>query len=115
MPRYKMIAGSRPVAGREDDFNVWYDNEHLPQVVALKGFTKARRLKLAQHVQGAESAPYAAIYEIETDNLGAVLGQFGEAAASGRLTRSDAMDYASASLAIYEEFGDELLHEDVAE
>jgi len=28
---------------REDEFNDWYDLEHLPQVVALPGFVRGRR------------------------------------------------------------------------
>lgn len=108
MPKYRMIALTRPIEGKDAEYNEWYQNVHMPEVVSMKGFTGARRFKLAQHIQGADSFPYAAIYDIETDNLGAMLGQFGEAAASGKMSRSEAMDYASASMSIYEEFGDEV-------
>ena len=32
-------------ADREEEFNAWYDLEHLAQVVALPGFTSARRYR----------------------------------------------------------------------
>ncbi len=108
MPTYKMIALTRSVEGRDDAYNDWYQNVHIPEIVALDGFTGAQRYKLGQHIQGEAQFPYAAIYTIEADDVGAVLGQFGAASASGKLTRSDAMDYASANMAIFEEFGPEV-------
>lgn len=29
--------------GHEDEFNDWYDTEHVPQVTALAGFVRTRR------------------------------------------------------------------------
>ena len=29
--------------GHEDEFNAWYDSEHVPQVTALAGFVRTRR------------------------------------------------------------------------
>jgi hypothetical protein len=110
MAKYRMIAFSRPIEGRENDYNEWYQNVHMPQVVSLDGFVSARRYKLAQHLQGEASLPYAAIYKIETDDLGTMLGHFVAAAKSGQLRRSDAVDYAASQMGIFEEFGEEALH-----
>ena len=32
----------------EDEFNAWYDSEHVPQVTALAGFVRARRYICAE-------------------------------------------------------------------
>ncbi|MDE2597182.1 MAG: hypothetical protein KGL44_09920 [Sphingomonadales bacterium] len=106
MPRYKMIALTNPVEGREDEFNDWYQNVHLPQVCALPGIKGAQRYRSAAALQDPFGRKYLAVYDIETDNLGATLGAFGQAAQSGALTSSDAANNADAYTVIFEEFGE---------
>ena len=38
-----MTAWTHVAPEREEEFNAWYDTEHLPQVVALPGFIRGRR------------------------------------------------------------------------
>jgi len=40
MAKYKMVTLTNPVEGREEAYNDWYQNVHLPEVVAYKGVTK---------------------------------------------------------------------------
>ncbi|MDP7726371.1 DUF4286 family protein [Mycobacterium sp. TY814] len=67
---------------REEEFNTWYDEVHLPELVALDGIVSARRLR---PVNG--EGPYVALYEIEGDDLQAVLQGMGGA----KLTMSSAL------------------------
>lgn len=106
MPRYKMIVLSSPVEGREAEYNDWYQNTHLGEVVALKGILSAQRFRLAKPMGERQAWPHAAIYEIETDDIDAVLREVQEAAASGALGVSDALARELAYAAIYEEFGE---------
>jgi hypothetical protein len=69
---------------REQEYNTWYDEIHLPELVALDGFVSARRLR---PVDG--DGPYVALYEIEGDNLQAVLDNM--IANAGKLHMSDAL------------------------
>jgi hypothetical protein len=69
---------------RDEEYNTWYDEVHLGELVALDGFVSARRLR---PVDG--NGPYVAIYEIEGDNLQAVLDNM--IASAGQLTMSDAL------------------------
>jgi hypothetical protein len=108
MPRYRMIVLSSPNPGREAEYNHWYQHTHLGEVLALRGFRSAQRFRLARQMGERETWPYAAIYEIETDDIDAVLGEVQEAAASGRLGVSDAIARELAYAAIYEEFGGEV-------
>jgi len=60
------IVHTNPVEGRESEFNEWYSERHLRDVVAIPGFVRARRY----HRSDAQFAPlsdfeYVAIYEIE--------------------------------------------------
>ena len=69
---------------REQEYNTWYDDIHLPELVALDGIVSARRLR---PVDG--DGPYVALYEIEGDNLQAVLDNM--IANAGQLHMSDAL------------------------
>jgi hypothetical protein len=105
MPRYRMLVLSRPLPGREAEYNDWYQNVHLGQVLAFEGFESAQRLRLARSMAGGEPHPYGAIYQIDTDDLAGLLQQVQASAGSERLQISEALDTASAFAAIYEEFG----------
>jgi hypothetical protein len=58
---------------REDEFNRWYDEVHLPDLLSVPGIVAARRYRVAP-ARGAEpSSQYLAVYEIEAENPEAVL------------------------------------------
>ncbi len=46
-------------AADEDEFNRWYDEEHIPEKLATPGFLSARRFKVAD-----DSLRYLVIYEL---------------------------------------------------
>ena len=99
-----MIVFSNPVAGREAEYNDWYQNVHLKQVLALAGFKSAQRFRLALNMSQDRAAhPYLAIYEIETDDLAAVMQAVQNTAGTEQLVVSGALDTANAFPAIYEE------------
>ena len=108
MPRYKMVVMTRPVAGREAEYNDWYQNVHLGEMVALPGFTSAQRYRPVCSLVEGEVAPYLAVYEMETDDVGAALQGLQDAALGGRLSMSDARDEnpAHTFAVVYEEFGE---------
>jgi hypothetical protein len=62
----RLIVLTDPVKGREDEYNEWYDGQHLHDVLALKGFRAAQRFRFRPGQLG-KTAPfqYLAIYEVE--------------------------------------------------
>lgn len=68
MPRYILVAMNGPKLGDGNDerFNEWYNKRHLPDILSVPGVLSARRFKV---VRGSVSTPYAAFYEIETDDI----------------------------------------------
>jgi hypothetical protein len=109
MPRYKMVVMSQPLAGRENEYNDWYQNVHLAELVALPGFRSARRFRFARSLVEGEVHPYLAEYEIVTDDIDAVLDSLRSAALGKILTMSDAIDTANTRAVVYELFGDEVV------
>lgn len=67
---------------REQEYNTWYDEVHLGELVALDGIISARRLR---PVDG--DGPYVALYEIEGDDLPAIL----QGMSTAKLTMSSAL------------------------
>jgi hypothetical protein len=80
MESYRFIVLSNPVSGREDEYNDWYSNRHIQDVVEAYGFTAAQRFVLASDPRNPAATPeyqYMAIYEMETDNLAKSLADLG--------------------------------------
>ena len=74
------IALTNPEPGKEAEYNDWYDNIHLPEIVATEGFVSARRFKLsgAQMESFAidkQPYKYMAISELESGAVAAGKGQ----------------------------------------
>jgi hypothetical protein len=68
---YKFVVLTNAVEGREDEYNDWYTNRHLPDVLAIPGIVEAVRFELAGTQRIAPPWPYRylAIYDIETDDI----------------------------------------------
>lgn len=103
MPRYKMVVLSRSVEGREDEFNAWYQHVHLGEMVTFSGFKSAQRFRRVHNLGARETDPYLAIYEIETDDIDAVMSELETRAGAGELTMSEAFAREFVYAAVYEE------------
>jgi hypothetical protein len=93
MTRYVFVVHSNPVEGREDEYNDWYSNRHLDDLRAIPGVVAANRLVLADQQVREPPFPYKylALYEIETDDLKAVVDELTSRAGTKLLPRSDAL------------------------
>ena len=91
MARHHFVVLSNPVTGREDEYNDWYSNQHLDDVLQVPGFVAAQRFRLAAMNPAQESLyGYLCIYEVESDDLDATKATI-EAAAEGMVI-SGALD-----------------------
>ncbi len=92
--RHIFIVYTNAVDGRDEEFNVWYDDQHLQDVLRIPGVVGAQRFELSDRQRLDPPFPwkYAAIYEIETDNLDEVITPLREWIGTERMPRSDAMD-----------------------
>ncbi len=106
MKSFRFIVLTNPTAGKEAEFNRWYDEQHLPDVLKVPGFVAAQRFKLAQ----AENPgwTYLAIYEFESDDPEASLRTLSERVASAAITISPALDRENMLALIAEPIGETL-------
>jgi hypothetical protein len=91
MAHFALVVFSNPVAGREDEYNEWYSNRHLSDVLRVPGFKSAQRFKLAQN-DPAAPWKYLAIYEFEAENPAAAMKALTVRAGTPEMVISDAMD-----------------------
>jgi hypothetical protein len=93
MTTFHFMVFSNPVEGREDEFNTWYDKEHVDELLAIDGFKAAQRYRLAALGPGQEAPVYryAAVWEAEADDAAAAQEKLMEALRSGRVRGSDAL------------------------
>ena len=77
MARYMLFALNGPTEGEGDEavYNDWYHTVHMPDLLALDGVISARRFKMMSNNRA--NWPYVATYEIETDDINAVLNEMG--------------------------------------
>ncbi len=53
---------------REAEFNEWYSNMHIPDMLEVPGMIKATRWMSAEAKEG-QHRKYLALYELETDDI----------------------------------------------
>jgi len=69
MSRHVLLVFTNPTPGDDEEFNRWYDEVHLKEVLETPGFVAAERFDLSDaQMDDAEHAHrYLSIYEIEGD------------------------------------------------
>ena len=82
MPKGIMYLQTMPVSPDKDaDYNKWYNDTHLAEIVSVEGIVSARRFA---PMDG--NGPYIAIYELDCDDLDAVVQRLGELGTSGKMS-----------------------------
>ena len=95
MASHRLVVFTESMPGKDEEFNKWYDEVHLREVLEVEGFVAAQRFVFSDDQFGdldASAAPgrYMAIYEIEAPDLAAAIEKLN--GSSGRMQMSDALD-----------------------
>lgn len=104
MTETRLIVFTKPTEGREAEYNDWYDNRHLTDILAIPGFRGAQRFRHRPTATGP-SAPeeYMAIYEIE-GGVDQAQAAFADAPTVGATGPSDAL-FSAVTLWWFESIG----------
>jgi hypothetical protein len=74
MEKHLLLVFTRPVEGHEDEFNTWYDEQHLRDVTGLPGIVSGQRFVFQEaspnSVAAAPEFGYLAVYEVPDGELG---------------------------------------------
>ena len=115
MAKYIMTVRSNPVAGREHEYNRWYDAHQLPELLKTPSFVAAQRYRTAPvqlpEYPGYERQRYSylVVYEIETDDIEQTRQLLWSPGNVARITPSPAFDTSSVDLQIFEPTGPRVL------
>jgi len=94
MPHALMVVLTNAKPGQSERFESWYDERHLKDLAAVPGITSVRRygvspMKLPAGVEGFESL---AIYELEANDIDAVLAECGRRMGTAEMPTDPALD-----------------------
>ncbi|WP_436791493.1 hypothetical protein [Yinghuangia sp. YIM S10712] len=83
MARGVLYVESRPASPEQTaEYHKWYDETHIPQVLALDGFVSARRL------DAGDGESFVALYDIEADDVDAAVAGLNAAMGNGTVELS---------------------------
>ncbi len=103
MPKFQVLVMSEPTEGNEDEFNDWYENTHLDEVISSTGWSRAQRFGLAAQAGLECPRTYLAAYEAEAEDAEAVLRRLNET--RDQRQQSRAINMRTAGVWIFEELG----------
>jgi hypothetical protein len=109
---YYFFVFSNPVAGHEDEYNKWYNEQHAPDVVAVPGFVTAQRfvkndLPLYRMVD-LQVPKYLIVYKIVTDDVEAVFTEVSRRLKTGETVISPTFDSKTSVSYVYRPFRPEI-------
>ena|ERR1700693_2992318 len=93
MSRQVFISLMNAVDGKEAEYDAWYGEVHLPEVLQIPGFVAAQRFRVST-AQLAGMTPkwkYLVIYEIDGESATQALAELGRRIGSGEMIVSPAL------------------------
>jgi hypothetical protein len=105
MNRHLLIVLTNAAAGRDIEFNEWYDRIHIPDALAIPGFVSARRFEMSDLEflpAGVRSSPfrYLTLYEIDGDPS-IVLTEWRDRLTSGSMRLSDSIEMETSVVGLF--------------
>lgn len=101
--KYLYVVMTNAVEGKDAEFNEWYDNQHIDDVLRVPGFVSAQRFRI---VTDPDTGPcpqrYLSLYELETDDLPAAHKALVDAAETPVMPIDPSLDFETAAGWYYE-------------
>ena len=101
--RHLVLILTEPTEGKEDEFNDYYENLHLREVLDTTQLQTAQRFRLAGEAGESCPLPYLAVYETEADSADDVISNLNESRSQRQ--QSDALNRRTGRVWVFEEIG----------
>ena len=98
---------TEPTEGNEDEFNRYYEDVHLDEVIKTTGWTLAQRFKLVDEAGRTCPLPYLAYYETTSNDSATAIEVLNES--RGKREQSDSLNRRTAGVWVFEATGKEHL------
>jgi hypothetical protein len=101
---YAVLVFSNPTSAElEAEYNRWYEQQHIPDLLKVRGFHDAHRYRTVKTLSaGSTLPPYLAIYDVRTDDMSRATAQVMQRRKSGQIRSSAAFDYEHSVTLIYQ-------------
>ncbi len=103
MKKHLVLVLTEPTEGREEEFNDYYENTHLEEVIASAGYKSAQRFKLVDEAGEGAPLPYLAVYEAEAENAEDVLKTLNDTRSQRQQSKS--LNKRTGRVWVFEEIG----------
>lgn len=116
MAKYTFVVMTNATEGKEEEFNRWYNQQHIPDVLNVPGFVSGQRFHLADAQMGgpgSQAYKYLALYEIETDDLAGTLKELRARSGTADIVASDAIDRKNIGSFIFTPIAEKVMAKDV--
>jgi len=89
-----MIVLAAAHEGQAEALDHWYETQHVPDLLAVPGVKAIQRfdVQLLKAPEGSPRWDYIGIYDLEADDIGAVLKEAGARMGSPQMPASPALD-----------------------
>jgi len=117
MAKFTFVVLTNPTLGKDAEFNEWYNQQHIHDVLNVPGFVCAQRFRLADAQMGGDAdSPYKylALYEIETDDVAGTLKELQSRRGTADMVMSDAIDMKKVAAYIFTPVAEQMMAKDVA-
>ena len=99
MPKFKMLVFSDAAKGGDEaNYNKWYNDQHIPDVCRIDGFTGAQRFK--NTIDGITG--YLAIYEMDAPDAAAAIANLTSKAGTDEMVMTPDIDIEGTKVMVYE-------------
>lgn len=104
MPKVWMHVFTNALDGKDEEFNRWYDEIHVPEVLKFTKATAAQRFRISDGQPGEpQTHRYLAIYEFEVDSKEAYDSII---ASTEKMDMGSSFDPSGTKMVFYNELGD---------
>ena len=94
---------SEPTAGQEAEYNDYYENLHLEEVLGTTVLKSAQRFKLVDEAGEACPLPYLALYEAEVEDSTSIVENLNSTRPQRQ--QSDALNLKTGRVWVFDELG----------
>lgn len=101
--KHLVLVLTEPTEGQEDEFNDYYENTHLDEVIETAGWKSAQRFKLAGGAGADCPLPYLAVYEADGEDAQSIVD--GMNASRPQRQQSGALNKGTGRVWVFEELG----------
>jgi hypothetical protein len=105
MPQYRLMAVTNAQPGREAEFERWYDEQHLPDLMKVPGVIGAQRFRTVAGMEGPLTWRFVTLYTLDTEDLAGVMQELGRRINTPDMPLTDAGDFSAGGAVMVELVG----------